>query len=179
MVNGIVGKTFNRLTVISEHKKDNIIYCFCVCLCGNVKDIRRYHVISSHIKSCGCLSLETSKKNIPKNKLPIGKAPENILYHNYKKSAEQRKYSFDLNRDQFINLIYQPCHYCNRLPQRIVRSVSGETILANGVDRINNDIGYVLENCVSCCSVCNRAKGEMTIVEFKSWIRDITSYLTS
>lgn len=40
----------------------------------------------------------------------------------------------------------------------------------NGVDRINNSIGYVIENCVPCCRQCNRSKDILNQKEFYEWI---------
>lgn len=37
----LVGKKFNKLTVLSEHKIRKRIYCFCLCECGNTKDISK------------------------------------------------------------------------------------------------------------------------------------------
>lgn len=52
----LVGKKFNKLTVLSEHKIRKRIYCFCLCECGNTKDIRKDSVLSGAIKSCGCIN---------------------------------------------------------------------------------------------------------------------------
>lgn len=43
----------------------------------------------------------------------------------------------------------------------------------NGIDRLDSSIGYVKTNVVSCCTKCNYAKHEMTIDEFKEWIKKI------
>ena len=36
----------------------------------------------------------------------------------------------------------------------------------NGIDRINNELGYVLDNCESCCYDCNIAKRVMIKDDF-------------
>ena len=41
------------------------------------------------------------------------------------------------------------------------------------VDRLNNNLGYTIENCVSCCAWCNRSKNTHTTKEFYSWITQI------
>ena len=33
----------------------------------------------------------------------------------------------------------------------------------NGIDRINNDIGYEFDNCETCCAICNFIKGAFNI----------------
>jgi 5-methylcytosine-specific restriction endonuclease McrA len=43
----------------------------------------------------------------------------------------------------------------------------------NGIDRVNNLGPYSLNNCVTCCKYCNRCKYDMTISEFKQYIKKI------
>jgi hypothetical protein len=40
----------------------------------------------------------------------------------------------------------------------------------NGIDRVDNSKGYILGNCVPCCSWCNRAKADGTLAKFMDWI---------
>ena len=40
----------------------------------------------------------------------------------------------------------------------------------NGIDRVDSNIGYIFENCVPCCKLCNMAKKEYPVEEFKEWI---------
>lgn len=41
-----------------------------------------------------------------------------------------------------------------------------ETYIYQGIDRKNNVVGYTPENCIPCCFVCNKAKGERDMNEF-------------
>ena len=59
-----------------------------------------------------------------------------------------------------------PCFYCDDDAEL-------------GIDRIDNNIGYVLDNYCSCCISCNVAKGEMTQEEFLKLMRKITAYQAS
>lgn len=59
--NEIIGKTFNRLTVISNFYKDGIRYCKCKCSCGNEKILRYCNLVFSRVKSCGCIAKERSE----------------------------------------------------------------------------------------------------------------------
>jgi 5-methylcytosine-specific restriction endonuclease McrA len=45
--------------------------------------------------------------------------------------------------------------------------------IQSGIDRIDNTLGYNIENCVSCCKDCNRAKSDKTLNEFKEWITNL------
>ena len=69
-------------------------------------------------------------------------------YKQYYTKAHKRELKFELTLEQFAELIQKPCQYCNH-------SKEGD---ANGIDRMNNTIGYVVGNCVPCCEMCNRMK---------------------
>ena len=43
----------------------------------------------------------------------------------------------------------------------------------NGIDRVDNKIGYELDNCVSCCIKCNKAKSYFGQDEFLNHIKKI------
>jgi hypothetical protein len=64
----------------------------------------------------------------------------------YKSAAKQRNYMFEISIKEFSMFWQNPCYYCDSPIETI------------GIDRINNDKGYIIENIVSCCRICNRAK---------------------
>jgi hypothetical protein len=69
MVVNIIGKSFNRLTVIKEVDKNipnntsKSRLFLCQCSCGELKTVSYSHIIGNYIKSCGCLHIEQSKIN--------------------------------------------------------------------------------------------------------------------
>lgn len=89
-------------------------------------------------------------------------------FSQYKTRAEPRGYNFELTIDQFSELINKPCHYCGTLP------VIGTL---NGVDRKDNNIGYIVSNCLPCCKVCNWAKRTYSYEEFTNWIHTASKHL--
>jgi len=62
----------------------------------------------------------------------------------YKKSAEKKKVSFELTREDCTILIKGDCTYCQRSPDTWF-----------GIDRIIPEDGYVIGNVVTCCFDCN------------------------
>ena len=64
------------------------------------------------------------------------------------KSEVRGKGDFDIDFLLFCELVTQPCYYCKSITE-------GET---NGIDRVNNNKGYVKDNCVTACWKCNRMK---------------------
>lgn len=71
-----------------------------------------------------------------------------VYYEGYIRNAVKRNYEYTLDLAQFTTLVSAPCHYCNH-------NVSGEV---NGIDRVDNTCGYIIDNCVACCEMCNRLK---------------------
>ena len=53
---------------------------------------------------------------------------------------------FQINFEEFEKLVKSPCYYCKEISQ------------INGIDRINNELGYTNDNCVAACWMCNRMK---------------------
>lgn len=49
----LIGKKFNYLTVLEYSDKNNFLLCKCDC--GNIKKVRKDHLITGNTKSCGCL----------------------------------------------------------------------------------------------------------------------------
>jgi hypothetical protein len=91
---------------------------------------------------------------------------KNVAWNHYVKGATQRKLDFKLTKTQFNELIIQECFYCNY-------HKSGEV---NGIDRIDNDKGYIIENVVTCCQTCNSLKGASHPQEFIDKIIAIYNY---
>ena len=60
--NDMIGKKFNRLTVISLNEETSIIYnrkyFNCVCECGKETTVRGDSLLNNEIKSCGCTRIK-------------------------------------------------------------------------------------------------------------------------
>lgn len=102
---------------------------------------------------------EYRKKDLENAKRWQEENKERNSYGVYKRGASRRNYDFDLTEEDFNALITGDCNYCGTPPNPL-----------NGVDRLNNEIGYNIDNCVPCCFNCNRAKGTLTIEQFKELI---------
>ncbi len=89
----------------------------------------------------------------------------NGQYHQYKKRAKKSNYIFELTEDDCRMFYKTKCNYC------------GNDIKGLGIDRIDNDKGYILENCVSCCSTCNYMKHVQNFDNFKKQIIKIAKHL--
>jgi len=85
-------------------------------------------------------------------------------YHTYTGTAKKRGIPFKLSFERFNSIITQKCRYCDEY---------SEGLDTSGVDRLDNDIGYILTNCVPCCSFCNTAKSDHSEEYFLNKMRNI------
>lgn len=91
------------------------------------------------------------------------------VFNRVKGNAKIRKIPFTITLNDFIQIAYKNCFYCNEPPvQNYNFRDRGRPY--NGLDRIDNSLGYTLENSVSCCPICNYAKHDLSVTEFKNWL---------
>jgi len=94
------------------------------------------------------------------------------LYNIYIKGAIKRNINFELTIEEFNMLIYNKCFYCNKLGN----SKYSQSQFYCGIDRKDNSKGYISENCVSCCKICNSMKSKLLASEFLEHINKIYEY---
>jgi hypothetical protein len=174
------GQIFNRLTVIEMIGKSNqghIIYN-CKCICGNIKAVIGSSLKRGTQQSCGCLRLENSaklgKSRQGKSHLDKGESGLNQLYSQYRLGAKYRQLEFNLTKDDFSELSKKNCAYCGQTPTQVMNKISENgKYIYNGIDRVDNKLGYSIDNCVPCCKICNRAKDVMSVDDFYNWIKQV------
>lgn len=181
----LTNQRFGRLIVIEKSIYRTKNRCFkwkCLCDCGQIKYIDGSSLKNGNTKSCGCLAKEINSKlhkgrqvhNAYKDKT---QSSFNFLFYRYKQSALKRNIKFDLTKEQFKIFTQQNCFYCNKSPGQISRNVDAVGHYKyNGIDRKDNNIGYIINNCVPCCKICNRAKDILTIHQFFDHIKQIYLY---
>jgi len=150
-------------------------YWWFSCSCGKEVLLNAYRVIRGGSKSCGCLRREkaSSRKGIPR---PSSDGGKRSLFSRYKCRAHDRQIEFSLSYDQFCALVSTPCSYCGKM-RPISPNSQNRNILLSGIDRVDSDVGYTVENCVPSCTPCNMAKNSMSTAAFKQWVSDVYSHL--
>lgn len=98
------------------------------------------------------------------------------VLNQYMKRAKERELSFELTSEEFFTLSQQPCHYCGKILTSN-KKMKYNNFMYNGIDRIDNTIGYTQYNCVSACKHCNLAKRDTTYTSFISVIKNIYEHL--
>jgi len=133
----------------------------------------RAKLIESNIEGYLIKQAEKSKNwrlaNPEKVKIINKESTENINYHykNYRLSAESRRLEFPLTKEEFIVIVSLPCYYCGIIQPKGF----------NGIDRLDSTIGYSLDNCKSCCEMCNMMKGTTGQNVFIQRVEHILTYL--
>ena len=108
----------------------------------------------------------------------FGQSSFNQLYFQYRKAANKRILFFGLTKRAFRKLTSSDCHYCGAKPTRPYRPRQSKNgwYLYNGIDRVDNRLGYIPSNCVPCCILCNKFKSTLTKEEFLQHVERINQY---
>lgn len=101
----------------------------------------------------------------------------NSKYSSYKSNASYRKIPFNITKEFFRDTIFKNCVYCSSPPGDPCfcrkNGFKDEFVLLNGIDRVDNTIGYNEENCVPCCANCNSSKLELSKKDFLFHVKKI------
>ena len=144
-------KGFNgidRIDSRGNYIKDNIVSC---CeICNWMKGSINQEVFIKKIEH-----IMTKSKFID-GKL-YDKYFDNIKSTNYKHyalNAARRKIEFNLDKKTFLYLINHKCYLCGK---------KTDNEHQNGIDRVDNNKGYILENVQPCCGNCNFIKNKFSL----------------
>ena len=157
----------------------------CICQCGEIKFLATDTIKSGRVRSCGCLKREVDREKMKRigylgiaaNTLDPGMCAFNAMYGAYKSSARKRGYDFKLTKEQFRDLTSGPCYFCGtEKSQNYTKGKNGQYV-CNGIDRADNDVGYILTNCLSCCKRCNIGKHIMNKEQFTEMVSKIYNHL--
>lgn len=167
----ITGQRFGRLKVIGRrylNTKDRHTRWLCKCECGIERIVDKSSLISGKTRSCGCLR----KGRAGKPRLGYGVANMRRTIEGYKRHAKKRGLEWSLTEERFKEIAQKDCYYCGAKPNNIRKAhgYNGDYIY-NGIDRVDNIKGYIIDNIVPCCKTCNLAKNNLTLQEFKDWIK--------
>ena len=94
------------------------------------------------------------------------KAQKKAYYHtprgrffSHRKTAKKRGIEFLLTEEEAVELIKKPCTYCGKPG-------------LSGIDRIDSNGVYTIENCEPCCGTCNNRKGTKSKEVFLEEIKE-------
>lgn len=174
-----IGKEYNFLTVLEVIQKSKKSLFLCKCVCGNEKTYIAADVIQEGTKSCGCKRKDLFRESRTitykeKFKFPV----EKKMFSSYKSQCKVAKKEFLLNFEEFKNLVNNNCYYCGEYPSKD-RFIGNKSIKKslNGIDRVDNNKGYIISNCVSCCTTCNFMKKTLKKEDFLNQVVKIYNFM--
>ena len=85
----------------------------------------------------------------------------------YERCAIQKGINFDLSKDECCNLFDKSCYYCKH---------KDDNGFLNGIDRKSSYLGYIKDNVVTCCKMCNYIKGSLGHNDFLQIVDHILVY---
>jgi len=168
----VINETGNRYGLLTVIRRDGTLGLeaawLCQCDCGKTKTIRGRSLRIGDTKSCGHLAYGN-------HRLAFGESSKRGLLHSYKQCAKKRNHKWGLGEKKFYELTKQDCFYCGLPPSQMYQpgKQSYGKYIYSGIDRVNSQIGYTTRNVVACCRRCNCAKNNMSVTEFKEWVRRV------
>jgi hypothetical protein len=160
------GKRYGNLTVIKRKddcyskSKIKLVMYDCICDCGKETIVQGIELTRGGAISCGC-----STKMVTNDEIMCH------YYNDYKHSARKRDLEFEPSFDQFQNLVLKNCYYCGMMNK--ARHIRSHIVNWVGLDRVDNEKGYLVSNIVPCCSQCNLFKGRFDSMDFINKAIDI------
>ena len=175
------GQKYGKLTVLERvPSRGNVASWRCVCDCGQETVVDTNTLRRQSARSCGC-ARRTGKgsRRSYRCQTPPGISARNLVLKQYIGGARARGLSWNLSNEQFFSITQQCCFYCGVGPLRVRKPSKNGEFRWNGIDRIDNTIGYEPTNVRPCCSICNHAKRDMTTDAFAEWIDRLVAHHSS
>lgn len=97
-------------------------------------------------------------------------------WNEVKNQAPTRGLSWDISFKDFWIIAVKNCHYCGAPPNKKRTWPNGASSVCNGLDRIDSDFGYSLDNVVPCCKWCNISKLDRSQGDFLAWIDSVYEF---
>ena len=101
---------------------------------------------------------EANREKINARKKAYRQTPRGKFF-SYKDQAKKTGIEFLLTEEQAIEMIKKPCTYCGKPG-------------LSGIDRIDSNGVYTIENCEPCCGTCNNRKGTKSKEVFLEEIKE-------
>ena len=171
----------NRKPHLNKENADSIICLFNqgyrTVEIGKILNLTRGQMVSIFskfkIKPISYYTEEMKVKHISKDN-----SAEKSIYRVYVNNSTRNNVKFELTIEDFGNLIFKNCHYCDSEPEKLTRN-KGIKKKYNGIDKKYPKLGYVLSNCVPCCWECNRIKSDIPYDKFLDKINKIYNKVTN
>lgn len=162
----LVGQVFGALKVRAFIGRINGMAVWsCLCGCGSIINASTNDLLVDGVTHCDADASCNVERHI-EQPMPNYTTAIRKRYASYALKAYAAGMHFSLSEEGFVSFLLGDCVYCGE------QSVNA----CNGIDRIDSDGGYDIENCVSCCKWCNWAKRDRSYDAFIKWLETITTF---
>jgi hypothetical protein len=166
-------KDMGLVLVGVKYEEERRIIATLICHCGSQFETRFRNIKNGHTRSCGnCLK---KWEHAPY----YGKIDKNPSDEKIKKAIRiiraKTQRDMEISDKDIKEIIFENCHWLGIGPSKLFFTrKGGETpFYINGIDRIDNDKGYVKNNCVPCSTKANFLKGTFSEKEFLELIKQV------
>jgi hypothetical protein len=161
-----IGEKHTRNTVLDIKKSDGKIKYLVACDCGDKRWVRS-DILKKNKWGCKKCSQEFGRKKFGEEH------SINSAWKSLTGNARNRGIEISITKQQFVNIAKMDCFYCGEHPKEKIyydQPSWSTPAKLNGIDRVDNYVGYTIDNSVASCYICNRGKMNMSLQEFKEWI---------
>ena len=163
-----LGHRYGSWVVLARcpNSKDHQANWHCKCDCGKESIVTGNSLRTGSSTSCGCRHGKTTV-----GYLPAGEAAFRKALRRMKDTAKRREFIWKLSDVEAKTLMDSSCSYCGKPPSNVCnpKDCNG-SYTYSGIDRVDNLLGYIITNVVSCCIECNKAKGSRSVTDFMNGI---------
>jgi len=135
----------DRVDNSKDYTRDNVVPA--CTRCNFIKGGLSPDILFKHIENIVCGT---------ENDIKFDYSPKSFIIYGH--SAIKKSKEFYLTKDVFNKITKDRCYICRN--ERY-----------NGIDRVDNSIGYIISNCKSCCSTCNFMKKDLDLEIFLGHLR--------
>lgn len=164
----LIGNRYGRWVVLELAPSSNYNTKWkCRCNCGKEKSVYGFLLLSGRSVSCGCHRNDMLR-------LEYGQAAFNFVYNFYKNEAEDHDITWSIGKGDFRILTQKSCYYCSEPPSvETDPKLHYGTYTYNSLTRTDNDEGFTMNNTVTCCVTCRRAKRKLSQAQWTDWLERI------
>lgn len=177
----MIGKRFSKLKVLSQTssykwKNTSRKRWLCVCDCGEtvIKTTQQLKTgKTQQCKACAYANRPQSTRRLS--------AIERLFKLHILDRAKKKNISANITLDDYKHICKQSCYYCGEPPklESVYKNKYSKTEYEyrQGVDRIDPNKGYTLDNVLPCCKFCNIAKSDLTLEQFIIKIKQVYRFI--
>ena len=175
------GNKYGHLTLIgkvAESNKPGTVW-MARCDCGNMREVLLKYVRAGRVKTCGKCELSRRLMSPNKSKFMGTEKAIQYLYNRFITKEMDRGRTYILPLNLYTRKIKENCVFCGAEP---IQRKKGVRMKYNNLTFLQQNStlqGITDSDYMSCCTTCNRWKGESNYLKFVDHVVKIVNNLAS